>query len=401
MNDAIKIIPSGGVTSPKGFCAGAVAAGIKKKVAGALDLAILSAGKPVPAAGVFTRNVFRAAPVILSEKRLERGRIAAVIVNSGCANASTGEAGYRDAEVMAMMAARRFGLEPEDVIVASTGVIGQRLPMEKIEDGIKRLNCTPEGGKDFARAIMTTDTAPKEIAVSADNFILGGCAKGSGMIHPDMATMLAFITTDAPVDAIFLKQVLKNASNASFNMLTIDGDTSTNDMALVMASGAAGGDIITASSAKAELFQQALTTVCIELAKMIAKDGEGATRRIEVIVKGATCLEDARKVARTIAGSSLVKTAIHGTDPNWGRIMAAAGRSGAYIEPEKATLEMGGACLFRHGVPQPFNRVEISNNLCRDEVFIILDLGLGNSQATAWGCDLTKEYVTINADYTT
>ncbi len=401
MEETIIRIPSGGVTSPKGFCAGAVAAGIKKKVAGALDLAVLSAGKPVPAAAVFTRNLFRAASVVLSQQRLQNGRAAAIIVNSGCANASTGEAGYHDAEIMASMAARHFGLDPEEVLVASTGVIGQRLPMERIEAGVSKLDCKPDGGSDFARAIMTTDTVIKETAVSAGSFTIGGCTKGSGMIHPDMATMLSFITTDAAVDAGFLKQALKEASDVSFNMLTVDGDTSTNDMALVMASGAAGGETITGGSPRAGLFKQALTAVCVELAKKMARDGEGATRRIEVVVKGAVCLEDARKAARAIAGSSLVKTAVHGTDPNWGRVMAAAGRSGALVEPDKATLEMGGTCLFQHGVPTSFSRVEVSNYLCSDEVFIILDLGLGTGEAIAWGCDLSKEYISINADYTT
>lgn len=401
MEDVISRIPSGGVTSPKGFCAGAAAAGIKKKVPGALDLAVLSAGGPVPVAAVYTTNKVKAAPVVLSRERTDTGLASALIVNSGCANASAGEGAYADAEAMGDLAAAKLGLSTDQVLVASTGVIGVRLPMDRIAEGITQLTCSPDGGAAFARAIMTTDTVPKEVAVQAGDFVIGGCCKGSGMIHPDMATMLAFLTTDAPVETGFLRTALKKAADVSFNMVTVDTDTSTNDMLVLFASGKAGGETITAGGARAELFQQALDEVCILLAKAIARDGEGATRRIEVIVRGAASEADARQAARTIAASPLVKTAVHGADPNWGRILAAAGRSGVDLVHEKCGLEIGGIEMVKHGAPFPFDKKEVSDYLRNDEVVIVLDLNLGDWEATAWGCDLSKDYVTINADYTT
>jgi len=401
MEDVISRIPSGGVTSPKGFCAGAAAAGIKKKVPGALDLAVLSAGGPVPVAAVYTKNKVKAAPVLVSRQRTATGRAAAVIVNSGCANASTGTAGMEDAIAMAAMGADLLHLDPESVLVASTGVIGVRLPMDRISEGVTRLGCSEEGGADFARAIMTTDTVPKEYAVTAGGFTIGGCCKGSGMIHPDMATMLAFLTTDAPVATGFLQQALQQAADISFNMVTVDTDTSTNDMVFLFANGKAGGDTIQEGSSRAALFQQALDEVCVHLAKAIARDGEGATRRIEVIVRGAASEAEARQAARTIAASPLVKTAVHGADPNWGRILAAAGRSNVELDPDTCYIEIGGVCVYKGGTPFPFEKKEVSDYLRNDEVIIVVDLNLGEGEATAWGCDLSREYVTINADYTT
>ncbi|MCJ7604554.1 MAG: bifunctional glutamate N-acetyltransferase/amino-acid acetyltransferase ArgJ [Dehalococcoidales bacterium] len=401
MKETISYIPSGGVTSPKGFCAGAVAAGIKKRMPGLLDLAVLSAGEPVAAAALFTTNRVKAAPVIVSQQRAAGGRVSAVIVNSGCANASAGEGQIADAEAMSALAAARFGLDPSTVLVSSTGIIGQKLPMERISDGVAQLEITEDGGADFARAIMTTDTVPKEVAVTAGGFTIGGCAKGSGMIHPDMATMLVFLTTDAPVEPGFLKQALKKATDISFHMLSIDTDTSTNDMVLLMAGGKSGGELISAGSERAGGFQQALDAACIHLAKGMARDGEGATRRIEVVVRGAASEADARIAARTIVASPLVKATVHGADPNWGRILAAAGRSGAELEPEKCYMEIGGICLLKGGAPVPFERKEVSDYLRSDEVVIVVDLNLGDHEATAWGCDLSREYVTINADYTT
>jgi glutamate N-acetyltransferase/amino-acid N-acetyltransferase len=401
MEDVISRIPSGGVTSPKGFCAGAAAAGIKMKATGRLDLAVLSAGEPVPVAAIYTTNRVKAAPVLVSQRRTATGRAAAVIVNSGCANASTGTAGLEDAAAMAAMAAGLLHLEPENVLVASTGVIGVRLPMDRISEGITRVACAEDGGGDFARAIMTTDTVPKEIAVSAGGFTIGGCCKGSGMIHPNMATMLAFLTTDAPVDTGFLQGALKQAADISFNMVTVDTDTSTNDMVFLFANGKAGGETIKAGSKRAAVFQAALDEVCVNLAKAIARDGEGATRRIEVVVRGAASEAEARDAARTIAASPLVKTAVHGADPNWGRILAAAGRSGAELDPDTCYIEIGGICVYKGGTPFPFEKKEVSDYLRNDEVIIVVDLNLGEGEATAWGCDLSKEYVTINADYTT
>ncbi len=401
MTDAISRIPSGGVTSPKGFCAGAAAAGIKMKASGRLDLAVLSAGGPVPVAAVYTKNKVKAAPVLVSRQRTATGKAAAVIVNSGCANASTGAAGMEDAVAMAALGAGVLHLDPESVLVASTGVIGARLPMDRISEGVTRLRCSEAGGADFARAIMTTDTVPKEYAVSAGGFTIGGCCKGSGMIHPDMATMLAFLTTDAPVEQRFLQQALRRAADISFNMVTVDTDTSTNDMVFLFANGKAGGGTITAGSDRAELFRQALDEVCVHLAKAIARDGEGATRRIEVVVRGAASEAEARRAARTIAASPLVKTAVHGADPNWGRILAAAGRSDVELDPDTCYIEIGGVCVYKGGTPYPFEKKAVSDYLRNDEVIIIVDLNLGEGEATAWGCDLSREYVTINADYTT
>jgi len=401
MEETISQIPSGGVTSPKGFCAGAVAAGIKKKVPGALDLAVLSAGKPVTAAALFTRNKVKAAPVIVSQQRLVSGKACGVVVNSGCAYASSGEPAIRDAATMADQAASCRGLEPDCMLVASTGVIGHCLPMDRIEAGLSKIKLSSTGGNDFARAIMTTDTVLKEVAVKVGYYTIGGCGKGSGMIHPDMATMLVFLTTDVPVEVSFLKQALKKAADVSFNMLTIDGDTSTNDSLFMFSNGEAGGETITAGSPGAETFQQALDYVCIHLAKAMARDGEGATKRIEVTVRGAASLEDARKAARTIALSSLVKTAVHGADPNWGRVLAAAGRSGVELIPEKTCLEYGGIPLVKNGAPLPFDEKQVSDYLRNEDVVIVLDLNLDGHQATAWGCDLSRDYVTINADYTT
>ena len=324
-----------------------------------------------------------------------------MVVNSGCANACTGEQGLADALEMTELAARHIGVSPEDVLVASTGVIGVTLPMERIRAAMPKIVLSAEGGHDLARAIMTTDTVPKEVAVKADDFIIGGMAKGAGMIHPDLATLLCFLTTDAAVDADFLRQALRKAVDISFNMVSIDGDSSTNDTVLIMANGMAGGKPITKGSRRAEVFQQALNKVCIHLARAIARDGEGATKLIEVNVSGAASVGDARLAARTIVSSSLVKAAVHGSDPNWGRVLAAAGRSGAALEPDKLELYIGDICVVKDGAPVPFDKKEVVKHLDGKEVYIALNLNLGNAEATAWGCDLSEEYVKINAEYTT
>ena len=392
-------IPSGGVTSPEGFLAGATGAGIKYK--NRLDLGILFSEVPCTAAAVFSTNKVKAAPVILSRQRLQDGKARAVVMNSGCANSCTGGQGMKDAMEMTELAAEHVGVTADDVLVASTGVIGAMLPMERIRAGVQKVKLTADGGHDLARAIMTTDTVPKEVAVRAGGFIIGGMAKGSGMIHPDLATMLCFLTTDAGVDADYLGAALKEAVDISFNMVSIDGDNSTNDMVLIMASGKAGGKPVVRSSRQADIFQQALNKVCIYLAKAIARDGEGATRLIEVNVSGAASLADARLAARTIVSSSLVKAAVHGCDPNWGRVIAAAGRSGAELEENKLYLEIGGICLVRGGAPVPYDREKVVKHLGGNEVIIDLNLNTGSAGATAWGCDLSEEYVTINSDYTT
>ncbi len=400
MADELKPIPQGTITTPAGFTAGAAYAGINKHARFQLDVGLLAAGAPCQAAGVFTRNRVRAAPVLLSESRLPSPNIRAVVVNSGCANASTGARGMTDAKRMAELAAARLGVPPESVLVASTGVIGQTLPLDLLESAIKQVKLSPQGGHELARAIMTTDTKPKEVACRAGNITVGGIAKGAGMIHPDMATMLGFLTTDARVEADFLAQALREAADKSFNMLSVDGDTSTNDSLFLLASGQAG-EAIRAGSPQAAAFQQALEAVCIHLAKAIARDGEGATRLIEARVSGAKTLADAKTAARTIVGSSLVKTAIHGADPNWGRIIAAAGRSGAALEESRLELTLAGVPVLQGGQPLPFDKAKLSALLKQEEVPLHLNLHLGQAEATAWGCDLSAEYVAINADYTT
>jgi len=306
---------------------------------------------------------------------------------------------------MAKLAAESMGLSPEDVLVASTGVIGQPLPMKLIRAGIERIVLSAEGGHKLAKAIITTDTVPKETAVAVkiegSEFIVGGVAKGSGMIHPNLATMLCFLTTDAALALDFLKLALRKAVDVSFNMVSIDGDTSPNDMVLIMANGLAGNEPISQGSAQADVFQQALNEVCIYLAKSIACDGEGATKLIEVTVNGAPSVAEARLAARTVVSSPLVKTAVHGSDPNWGRIIAAVGRSGVEVVESKIDLYIGDSCLVAGGRPLPFNKQSLVRVLEGSEVPISLNLNLGTATATAWGCDLSEEYVTINSQYTT
>jgi len=401
MND---ILGNGTVTSPSGFLSGSTYAGIKTPGPGKLDLGILSSEAPCAAAGVFTTNRVKAAPVLLCQQHLKAPRARAIVVNAGCANACTGEIGYRDAQAMAALAAEKLGIAASEVLVASTGVIGQPLPMDKIRAGLRVVALSRDGGHALARAIMTTDTFPKEAAVTVrlpeGQFTVGGIAKGAGMIHPNMATLLCFLSTDAAVEPRFLQRALRRAVDISFNMLTVDGDTSTNDSVLLLANGLAGGAPVTGGQ-RGKAFQDALNAVCVSLAKAIARDGEGATRRIEVRVEGANSTVQARKAARTIAGSSLVKTAVHGADPNWGRILAAAGRSGAYLDVGRAEVYLGEICVFKAGKGMSFDKTAASAVLKQEEVLIIVRLNLGKGDATAWGCDLSAEYVAINSEYTT
>ena len=405
MENKLDFIASGTVTSPRGFSAGATYSGLKKNEAGVLDLGILFSEVPCVATALFTNNKIKAAPVVLSQQRLKSGRAVAVVVNSGCANAFVGEQGVDDAAEMAELTARNLGISPKDVLVASTGVIGQRLPVELIRAGISHITLSEKGGYELAKAIMTTDTVPKETAVAVrvdgSRFIIGGVAKGSGMIHPDLATLLCFLTTDAAVDIDFLKSALRRAVGVSLNMVSIDGDTSTNDTVLIMANGLAGNETISSGSRLAGVFQQALDQVCIYLAKIIARDGEGATKLIEVTITGATSLDEAKLAARTVVSSPLVKSAVHGNDPNWGRVVAAVGRSGVEVVESKIDLYIGNICVIKGGHPLPFNREDVINVLRNVEVSISLQLNLGSGSATAWGCDLSEEYVTINSQYTT
>lgn len=405
MNSSLILVPSGGVTSPQGFLAGATSASIKPSAAERLDLALLHALAPCTATAVYTTNRIKAAPLLVTQEHLADGRAQAIIVNSGNANCMTGPTGMRDAREMAEMAADRLRIPVGDVVVASTGVTGHTLPMEQIRLAVPRIHPTEDGGDAFAHAIMTTDTVDKQAAVrfthEGREYTIGGCAKGSGMIHPQMATMLAFLTTDAPVEASALHQSLREAVDASLNMITVDGDTSTNDMAVILASGAAAGEAMQDEHPALPAFQGALHEVCTNLARQLARDGEGATKLIEVLVEGAASTEDARLAARAVAGSPLVKAAIHGGDPNWGRILAAAGRSGAELEESAVTLHLQGVCLFEAGAVMPLDEPALAGALSTPEVHIRLHLGLGEGTATAWGCDLSAEYVRINSEYTT
>ena len=405
MTTKVGFIASGTVTSPQGFHAGATYAGIKKKADGVLDLGILFSEAPCVATALFTTNRIKAAPVVLCQQRLAAGRAVAIVVNSGCANAFTGEEGLADAAEMADLAAKNIGVSPENVLAASTGVTGQPLPMKLIRAGIGQIVLTKDGGHELARAIMTTDTMAKEAAVAVtaggDEFIIGGVAKGSGMIHPELATLLCLLTTDAAVDIDFLKLALQKAADVSFNMVSIDGDTSPNDVVLVMANGLAGNKVISPDSREASAFQQGLDQVCIYLAKGIAGDGEGASKLIEVTVSRAISVAEARLAARTVVSSPLVKAAVHGSDPNWGRIIAAVGRSGTEVVESKIDLYLGNICLVRAGKPQPFSKPRVVEILSESEVPISLRLNLGTASATAWGCDLSEEYVTINSQYMT
>jgi glutamate N-acetyltransferase / amino-acid N-acetyltransferase len=397
-----ELIPSGTITSVPGFLAGAIHAGIKSEPA--LDLAILYSKTPCNAVGVFTSNRIKSAPVTLSQRHLLQRRARAIVVNSGCANACLGKQGVADALEMARLTARKLAIRDEDVLVASTGIIGTPLPMDCVKNGIEQIKLHQEGGHDLARAIMTTDTRPKEIAARVDieksKFIIAGVAKGAGMIHPDMATMLCFIATNAMIDVDFLQLSLQKAVDASFNMISVDGDTSPSDCVFLLANGSAGNDII--ESNNGQLFQEALTEVCTYLAKSVVHDGEGATKLVEVTVEGAISQAEARRAARAIASSTLVKTAIHGNDPNWGRIIAALGRSGIEVVEDKLDVYLQNVRVMRQGCPMSFNtekmRTALSNN---DNILIRVCLTLGDGRATAWGCDLSEEYVTINSAYST
>ncbi len=403
MNVKIDTIESGSVTSPRDFLAGAVSACIKTR--NKLDLAILYSRQPCVAAGVFTTNLIKAAPLILTQRHIQNNGAQAIIANSGCANACTGESGMSDAVTMARLAAEKLNISLEDVLVASTGVIGVPMPMKKVRSGIEKISVSESGGHDLAGAIMTTDTFAKEIALhvkdGADEYIVAGIAKGAGMIHPNMATMFGFITTDARVDGTFLQSALKQATDITFNMITVDGDTSPSDMVIVLANGAAGNNIINDSNG--ETFRKVLNDVCLYLAKSIARDGEGATKLIEVIVEGAESQSDARLIARTVTASPLCKAAIHGNDPNWGRIVAALGRSGARMSEELIELYINDLPVFIKGKPAVYDQKKLVASLADEsrEVYIKLHMNLGNGEATAWGCDLSEEYVTINSAYTT
>lgn len=393
-----------GVTAPRGFLAAGVHAGLKRK---RKDVALIVSQTPAVAAGTFTTNQVKAAPVVLSAEHLKAGQARAIVANSGNANACNGERGYADARRMAEYTAELLGIRTEEVLVASTGVIGLPLPMDKVEAGI-RSACqalSPSGGDDAAEAILTTDTRTKQAAVEFDvdgvPVRIGGMAKGSGMIHPNMATMLAFLTTDAAVDPVFLQEALTRAVDETFNMISVDGDTSTNDMVLMLANGQADNPTVMSGSPAAERFSAALRALCLYLAKEIVRDGEGATKLVEIAVCGAPSTAAARTIARSISASNLVKTAIFGQDANWGRILAAAGYAGVPFEPEKVTIYLGDVRVAERGSALAFDEEAAARALGEKEVRITVDLGAGDYAATAWTCDMTYDYVKINASYRT
>lgn len=394
---------SGGITAPCGFEAAGVECGLKEQ---GPDLALIYSIALGDSAGVFTKNVFRAAPVLVTKDRVGRERFRALVVNSGNANACTGARGHHNALRMAEVTAEVLRVPPRSVLVASTGIIGAQLPMRKVVSGIRRAAATlgPEGGAEAEKAILTTDTRPKSTAVefSLDGrpVRVGGMAKGSGMIGPSMATMLAFLTTDAGLAPGLLQSCLVKAVENSFHRITVDGDTSTNDMVLLLANGQAEAGRVTTRHGLAR-FQAALNRVCSHLAREVVRDGEGASRLIEIRVRGADSKEDALDIARTIANSPLVKTAIGGGDPNWGRVLAAAGRSGVDFRPELVELRLGQVQVVRDGVVCRHNRGAARKAVSGSEVVITLDLNAGEQEATVWTCDLTAEYVRINAEYHT
>ena len=397
---------SGGITAPAGFTAAGIHCGVKKAKK---DLALVFSGAPAVAAGVFTQNKVPAAPVMVDKKQLKHSSaIRAIVVNSGNANACTGERGLNDALAMVKATAQALGIGEGEVLISSTGVIGQYLPIDKVTAGIREAaSCLhTEGGADAAVAIMTTDTFAKELAVKVDvagvPVTIGGMAKGSGMIAPNMATMLGFVTTDCAISAALLQETLKRAADRSFNRITVDGDTSTNDMVGLLANGKADNPVLNSRTDSGySAFYDALEYLMTRLAKMIVVDGEGATKFVEIRVQGASREEDAVQAARAIANSSLVKTAIHGEDANWGRILAAVGYSGIDFNPEAVEILFGDLPILRQHYCIDFSEEKAKEVLSRKEIAIIVDLHQGDASAVFWTCDLSREYVAINANYRT
>lgn len=399
---------AGGVCAPKGFRAAGVAAAIK--YSGRNDVALVVADEPCTAAAVFTTNQVAAAPVVYDRKIIAGGKAQAILANSGCANACTGADGLRDAEVSALATAGELGISPEHVLVASTGVIGRRLPLDRLLGGMKAaaaaLGSTPAHALAAEKAVMTTDTRPKEAAVRVEidgkKVTVGGMAKGSGMIEPNMATMLGFITTDAAISRTMLKRALALALARSFNRVVVDGDESTNDSLFLLASGKAGNAPIVSAGEDFAKFLVALETVCVSLARQMAADGEGATKFVTVTVTGASTAKDAERAARAIAKSPLAKTSWFGRDPNWGRVLAAVGYSGAKVDDAKVEIFYGRQWAYRRGeVAGEKQLAKLAKVLQADSFEITVDLHLGKGEATIYTCDFSVDYVHINADYTT
>ena len=397
----INTIP-GGATAAEGFVAGGVECGVRGS--GRRDLGLLFSERRCAAAAVFTRNLVRGAPLEATREAIEGGSVRAVVVNSGIANAATGRKGLEDAYAMQALAAEALGVEAREVAVASTGVIGERLPMGRISSGIEAVALGWDG-TCFAEAMLTTDTRTKEAAVRVEIggaiVTVGGTAKGSGMIHPNMGTMLAFLTTDAAGEKGCLQETLGEAADRTFNRVTVDGDTSPSDLAVLLANGAAGNERLTLGSPDYPVFAAAVEEVARTLAKEIARDGEGATRLVEVVVEGARDEASAAALAKSVVGSNLVKAAVFGEDANWGRVLNAMGYSGVSFDPDGVELWFGSVRVFGDGEPVEHKEAEANAALAAGEVRITARLGEGEASATAWGCDLTYEYVRINGSYRT
>ena len=398
----------GGVCSAKGFRAAGVAAEVKYK--GRNDVALIVADEPCAAAALFTTNKVAAAPVVYDRSVIKGGRIQAILANSGCANACTGEQGLADARLSALVTAGELGIDPHHVLVASTGVIGRRLPMDRLLAGMKlakkALGRTAAHGLDAEKAIMTTDTRPKQACatttVGGKKVVVGGMSKGSGMIEPNMATMLGFVTTDAAVSPRMLRRALQLAVGKSFNRLVVDGDESTNDSVFLLASGKAGNREIDKPGKDFDAFLEALESVCVSLAKQMATDGEGATKFVTVTVKGAKTERDAERAARAVAKSPLAKTSWFGKDPNWGRVLAAVGYSGAEVSDMQAEVFYDRAWAFRRGqIADEAQLARLAKVMEKDEFTVTVDLHLGKYESSIYTCDFSLDYVHINADYTT
>lgn len=394
-----------GVTFAKGFTAAGVKAGIKKS--GNLDVAVIYTKTQAVVAGTFTQNKVAAAPVYVSKEVVATGTAHAIVANAGCANACTGQQGLDDAHKMAQIAADELGVNADDVIVGSTGVIGVNLPMDKLEAGIKDAvaNLSADGSGNAGRAIITTDTHSKsvtcEFELSGKTVRMGAIAKGSGMIRPNMATMLCYITTDIAIDQALLQKAVSGCVEKSFNMISVDGDMSTNDMVIVLANGEANNAKITEENADYQIFLDKLMMLCTELAKQIAADGEGASKFLTINVKGAKSFADAKTVGMAIANSPLVKTAFFGEDPNWGRVICAVGYSGADMLPEKTVVKFGGITIFANGTGATYDEKALAHVMKEKDIVIDIELNMGQEDATVWSCDLSYEYVKINGEYHT
>ena len=404
MSSGFKHIKKGNICSAKGFLSGSIYSGIKSPGLEKKDIVIIYSEHNCVSAGTFTQNSIVSPSVTWTKSTIDKGNIRAIVANSGCANTSVGEQGFIDAKEMALITSKALDLDLDSVAVASTGIIGVELPMALMRKYIPQIEISKNDGNGFARSILTTDKRTKEMAVSFDigesKVTIGGVSKGSGMIHPNMATMLAFITTDININESILKNVLTNAVNKSFNQISVDGDQSTNDTVLILANGQAKNKKINTEE-EAETFASALNEVCIFLAKEIARDGEGNTRLIEATVNGAKSQKDANKSSRSIVSSNLVKTAVYGRDPNWGRIMMAVGASEIELEESKIEIFVNDIQIVAEGKTTPYNNQSVVIAMNQDLIRLTVNLNIGKSSGTAWGSELTEEYVVFNSAYTT